>query len=832
MLEPLEANAPRRIGPYELLARLGAGGMGEVYVGREPPGQPGRLAAVKTVRPELAGDAAFRRRFHREIELAGRVGGAHVAGLLGGAADGEPPWLATEYVPGPSLGEAVRRSGPLPARTVRAVGAGLAAALEAIHAAHIQHRDLKPANVLLSAAGVRVIDFGIARARGVTTLTTTGSLVGTPGFMSPEHLAGSRSVTAASDVFCLGAVLCYAATGHGPFGDGQPAAVLYRIAEEEPDLERVPAELRELLARCLHKDPGRRPTAADLATDLDDRDDPAAPGGPGGTGGTGAADWPPAVRARIAEHEEAAERLRRVPGGSLHRLPALPAEPPAAPGAGTAGGRRAGARRRAVLAGAAGLAVAALIAGTVVVLEPFSPDTPDGGSGAGPAPPPGDGAGNGNGDGDGAGAGTTPLVDGVDALGGLDGSGVIPQDPGQRPEGWRPWQGTLSGPPMGCAADPVVLVCQLVDGAYEGVSAADGRPLWRTGAAPPEPPHPREASYGGAAGDLYVPGAGGFPTVRDGVAVFGTSGRLQVREAATGRLRWQKRHEDATGGYQGGSFGRPVVAGGRVFATAGEKVFAYDLGSGRELWRRNLTNADLPMAARRVKTFAATTYAHDRLYARTDLGLVAYDPASGDILAESPPYEQSCDVVRVRGDHAYCAGLLPKGERYSWTLFRHDARTLRREGSVRVDGIDTNTLIGSIGTSKLLASDFFGGDILVMDRDSGRVLRRFPFGKDAFGRHLFVAPPLIADDRVLFADHSRLYVLPLDDPGTEPLRVEVDGAPGRRTEPERHPLDDVPVADIPRHPWVLPLGGVVHLVYDRGKIVSMPLPDGAGPAER
>lgn len=812
MLQPLDANAPRHIGPYELLARLGAGGMGEVYVGRESAGGRDRLAAVKTVRPELADDAAFRRRFHREIELAGRVGGAHVAELLDGAADGEPPWLATEYVPGPGLGEAVRRTGPLPERTVRALGAGLAAALRAIHAAQVLHRDLKPANVLLSAAGVRVIDFGIARAGGVTTLTSTGSLVGTPGFMSPEHVAGSRSVVAASDVFSLGAVLCFAATGHGPFGEGQPAAVLYRIAADEPDLERVPAGLRELLARCLDKDPGQRPTPDDLATGLGAGPD----AGLGGAPGTVA--WPPPVRARIAEYEEAAERLRRVPGGSLHHLPTQPSAPPE----GAPRRTRPPRWRRAVLVGAAGLAVAALFAGGVVVLDPFSPD----GSGGGSAGP---GAGEEDGDG---GDGTRALVDGVDALGGVDGSGVIPQDRSQRPEGWRQWRGKLSQPPMGCAADTAAIVCQLVDGSYEGVSAADGHPLWRTGAEPGSKGSFTEATYAGAAGNLFMPGDGGFPTVRGGVAAFGTFGRLQVRDAATGRLRWQKRHKDAVGGYKGDNFGRPVVADGKVFATASEKVVAYDLDSGRELWRRNLTNEDLPMAGRRVKTFAATTYAHGRLYARTDLGLIAYDPESGDTLAESPPYDDGCDQVRVQGDDAYCATALKEGEDdeedadpWTWALVRHDARTLRPEATVRVPGIDTNTLIGSVGESSLIASDFFGGDILVMDRESARVQRRFPFGEESLGPYPLVPPPLIADDRIVFADASELYVLPLDDPGAEPRRVRIDGAPGGRPRPEWSISDGLAVSDIPRHPWVLPLGGVVHIVYDRGTIVSVPLPD-------
>lgn len=399
---------------------------------------------------------------------------------------------------------------------------------------------------------------------------------------------------------------------------------------------------------------------------------------------------------------------------------------------------------------------------------------------------------------------------------------MIPQVRSQRPEGWRQWRGKLSQPPMGCAADTVVIVCHLVDGSYEGVSAADGRPLWRTGAEPGS----KEAAYVGAAGDLAVPGAGGFPTVRDGVAVFGTFGRLQVRDAATGRLRWQKRHKDAVSGYKGDNFGRPVVADGKVFATASEKVVAYDLDSGRELWRRNLTNEDLPMVGRRVKTFAATTYAHGRLYARTDLGLIAYDPESGDTLAESPPYDNGCDQVRVQGDGAYCATTMREGEEaLTWVLVRHDARSLRPEASVRVPGIDTNTLIGSVGESSLIASDYFGADILVMDRESARIQRRFAFGKESLGLHPLVPPPLIADDRIVFADASELYVLPLDDPGAEPLRVGIDGAPGGRPKGEWSVSDGLAVSDIPRHPWVLPLGGVVHIVYDRGTIVSVPLPD-------
>ncbi|MFW6724992.1 protein kinase domain-containing protein [Streptomyces sp. MAR4 CNY-716] len=799
MLDPLDDNAPRSIGPYELLAHLGAGGMGEVYVGRDPTGAPERLAAVKTVRAELAGDPAFRRRFHREIRLAGQVGGAHVAGLLGGDADGEPPWLATEYVPGPDLGEAVRRTGPLPEATVRALGAGLAAALRAIHAEGILHRDLKPANVLLAESGTRVIDFGIARARGVTTLTATGRIVGTPGFMSPEHIAGSRKVSTASDVFSLGSVLCYAATGRGPFGEGQPAAVLYRIAEEEPDLDEVPAGLRELLTRCLDKDPAGRPTAVDLAASLGD------PGSP---------DWPPAVRARINEYEDAAERLRGLPAGAAHP-PAVPPAPPAPERV-----RPAGRWRRVLLYAAGGLAVMVLSAGTVVVLDPFSPDTPAARP-TGAAPAPGEGA-----------DATGRLVDGIDVTGGLDGSGVIPQDPSQRPEGWQQWQGKLSQPPMGCAADEVALVCQLVDGGYEAVSTADGRRLWR--AAPEAEPAGwdsiEEAAYLGAAGDLHIPGSGGSPTVREGVAVYGAYGRLQVRDAATGRLRWQKRHKDSMGGYKGDFFGRPVVADGRVFATVSEKVVAYDLDSGKELWRNNLTNESLAMAERRLKFFAATTYAHDRLYARTDLGLVAYDPETGNTLAESPAYDYECSHVNVRGEAAYCGGSVKNksGEGFTRVFRRHDALTLRPEATVRVPEVASSTLIGAVEESTMILSDYHRGDIVVADRESGEVQQRFAFRDEALGRYQLVSSPVIAGDRILFADASRLYVLPLDAPESEPLRIDINGAPGSRARAEWNPTDGLPVADVPRHPWVLPLGGVVHLVYDRGRIISVPLPDAPG----
>jgi serine/threonine protein kinase len=251
---------PRVIGPFTIRRVLGEGGMGKVYLGRR---RDGALAAVKVVRAELAGDAEFRARFRQEVAAAGRVRGAYTAELLGADPDAAAPWLATEYVPAPSLREAVGTHGPMPAESVRLLGIGLAEALGAIHAAGVVHRDLKPGNVLLAPDGPRVIDFGIARAADATTLTRTGAVIGTPGFIAPEQLAHGR-VGPPADVFALGGVLLYAVTGRAPFGEGDAAALLYRAANVDPDLTGVPPALAPTVAGCLHRDPTQRPTTAQI----------------------------------------------------------------------------------------------------------------------------------------------------------------------------------------------------------------------------------------------------------------------------------------------------------------------------------------------------------------------------------------------------------------------------------------------------------------------------------------------------------------------------------------------------------------------------------------
>ncbi|MCX5215135.1 serine/threonine protein kinase [Kitasatospora sp. NBC_00240] len=253
--QPLSADDPREVGGYRVFARLGAGGMGRVYLSYTRGGRP---VAIKVVRPELAEDTEFRHRFAREVASARRIHGLYTAQVVDSGVDAAQPWLATAYVAGPSLQQVVDRFGALPERTVLLIIAGIAEALQAIHATDVVHRDLKPANVLIAADGPRVIDFGIARAADTSALTSTGLRIGSPGFMAPEQVLG-QPAGPATDVFALGALAFYVSTGTPPFGGGPESATMYRAVHEDPDFSRVPAGLRPLLRQCLAKDPARRP---------------------------------------------------------------------------------------------------------------------------------------------------------------------------------------------------------------------------------------------------------------------------------------------------------------------------------------------------------------------------------------------------------------------------------------------------------------------------------------------------------------------------------------------------------------------------------------------
>ncbi|WP_438489444.1 protein kinase domain-containing protein [Streptomyces sp. S186] len=261
-MRPLAKGDPRQIGPFRIIGLLGGGGMGRVYLGRAGDG---RTVAVKTARSELADDPGFRKRFAREVAAAGRVGGPFVAPVVDAAPQDDVPWMATEYVPGVPLSSAVHDVGPLAERTVWLLTAGLLQALSAVHAHGLVHRDLKPSNILLTATGPRVIDFGIAHSAADTALTATGTALGTPGFMAPEQLVMSGpDITGAADVFALGGVIVYAATGDGPYGNAEPQVLMYRTVHEQPQFGQLPVKLGGLAASCLAKDPARRPALPEL----------------------------------------------------------------------------------------------------------------------------------------------------------------------------------------------------------------------------------------------------------------------------------------------------------------------------------------------------------------------------------------------------------------------------------------------------------------------------------------------------------------------------------------------------------------------------------------
>lgn len=260
----LRREDPRVVGSFRLHRRLGAGGMGVVYLGSDRRGQ---RVALKVIRPDLAEDQEFRSRFAREVSAARRIRGGCTARLVAADLEADRPWFATQYVPGPSLHDKVAEEGPMSAADVAAVGAALSEGLVAVHEAGVVHRDLKPSNILLSPKGPRIIDFGIAWATGASTLTHVGTAVGSPGFLAPEQVRGA-AVTPATDVFSLGATLAYAATNDSPFGHGSSEVMLYRVVHEEPQLHGVPDALAPLVRACLAKDPEERPSTLQLSLRL------------------------------------------------------------------------------------------------------------------------------------------------------------------------------------------------------------------------------------------------------------------------------------------------------------------------------------------------------------------------------------------------------------------------------------------------------------------------------------------------------------------------------------------------------------------------------------
>ncbi|WP_307874818.1 serine/threonine-protein kinase [Frankia nepalensis] len=375
-MKALRHGDPASVGPFQLAARLGSGGMGVVYLGEDAAG---RQAAVKVLRDEYADDPDFVRRFSREVAAAAAVDSPRVARLLDADPETEQPWLASEYIPGSDLRTVVARHGPLPAHRLRELAIDLASALVAIHQAAVVHRDLKPSNVMLAPDGAKVIDFGIA-AGLPGTMTTTGVVLGSVGYIAPELLATASRPGPAADVFALGLTLAYAATARAPFGDGPPDSLLYRTVYAEPDLTALPRHLRTVIAATVRKQPDCRPSASRLLDELS----AASPAGGPPTAPMAEPAKPPArrpaqappPRSRLAGSSAASPLLPSarfsiagLDTGSDGPAASPPAEPATAHGAAEAGGRR----RRRALVPVAGMLVA--LAAATSLQAASDPDT-------------------------------------------------------------------------------------------------------------------------------------------------------------------------------------------------------------------------------------------------------------------------------------------------------------------------------------------------------------------------------------------------------------------------------------------------------------------------
>ncbi|MFI8515846.1 PQQ-binding-like beta-propeller repeat protein [Streptomyces sp. NPDC085460] len=868
MLGALPERASRLIGPYRILARLGSGGMGEVFLGADTRPSAGgagpRLAAVKTVRPELVGDQAFRDRFRREMDTARSVESRFAARLLTGDAEAARPWLATEYVVGPTLDHAVRTAGPLPVATVRALGFDLVRGLRGIHHARVQHRDLKPSNVLLGRDGAKVIDFGIARAFGASTMTATGAMLGSPGHMSPEHVLGGRHVVAASDVFCLGTVLCYAATGESPFGTGPLAAVLYRISQAEADLRAVPDAVRALIEDCLSLDPGHRPDSAALEERFRAAvraDAGASAGVSGDAGEVGAAWavsgvpggaspgeedvsrtlWPSAVRELVATHESELKAVIAAAGPLTTPAPTMPGAPPvhsaetvtrppdgqgSVPSPGTApaapGAGRPGPSRRAIVtAVAAVLAVGVLGAFGLRALQNDSGDEAGGGL-------PGPGASSGTaGSSSPSTSGSPPAEDaavtGLDRLG-VERSRYFPADPAARPAGWKPWSGTLEERPWSCALSPEVLVCRTLAGGLEAVRPYDGKPLWKAAS-----PSPGERAVTGNRG-VVLPGRGSSPLIQDDVVVTMEAGVVRGRSATDGTVLWER---DTGGGGETDLYGDPLLGDKVAFFTLGGpgSVYAVDVRTGERLWEAELTSHDAPMAG--YGLYRAEAFVEGRLLAVTDGGVVAFEARTGKRTPVTVPGGKSCSAMRVHGGQVYCdiegqdtavldavtLRLVPADQ-------DPDARPPRARGVVaaggREYGLEPNAAAGAVELTDLSAA---GAD------RAPRAVGALPGpeadqAESAKGGALH-SEPVIVGSTALFADNRILYTLPLRGGGSE--RHEVEGAPGYG--PPKGSgggadgigeFDDV--ANKVWAPEVISLGGLLYLVFHDGTVRSIELP--------
>ncbi|MFE2583613.1 PQQ-binding-like beta-propeller repeat protein [Streptomyces sp. NPDC059378] len=567
MVDQLTQHDPRRIGPFEVLGRLGAGGMGLVYLARSASG---RRVAIKTVRTELAEDQLFRVRFTREVEAARAVSGFYTAAVVDADPRAAVPWLATAYVPAPSLEEIVNDCGPLPAQAVRWLAAGVAEALQSIHGAGLVHRDLKPSNVLVVEDGPRVIDFGIASGVSNTRLTMTNVAVGTPAYMSPEQAKDSRSVTGASDVFSLGSMLVFAATGHPPFHGANPVETVFMLLREGPDLEGLPDELRPLIESCMQMEATGRPNPADLQAQLA----PHLFGSGSDDSGTASAWLPEKAVALIETRRGGRPPVKPAVSGPRSggrapvppppsRDPAVPAQPP---GPAPVGAPDNGPVR---------------LAGAAVPIGP-GPRVADARAAAVKAPPPEAGL-------VASWARPRPGVNGADP--------VVPALPAlpEAAAGWRPWRFRMSNDVWGTPAVSGDLV-YVTSFEVHALDVATGRRRFKT----------RDVAWSMAVADGRVHASDG-PTLfaldareggdlwrlstdawvyslkaERGTVVTGTrGGGVQAWEASTGQRLWEI--NGCQSDFESPEAG-PVLHDGTVYVWQDARLCALDARTGEERW--------------------------------------------------------------------------------------------------------------------------------------------------------------------------------------------------------------------------------------------------------
>nr|WP_274915141.1 PQQ-binding-like beta-propeller repeat protein [Streptomyces sp. WZ-12] len=785
MVEQLTQHDPRRIGPFEVLGRLGAGGMGLVYLARSASG---RRVAIKTVRSELAEDQLFRVRFTREVEAARAVSGFYTAAVVDADPRAAVPWLATAYVPAPSLEEIVNECGPLPVQAVRWLAAGIAEALQSIHGAGLVHRDLKPSNVLVVEDGPRVIDFGIASGVSNTRLTMTNVAVGTPAYMSPEQARDSRSVTGASDVFSLGSTLVFAATGHAPFHGANPVETVFMLLREGPDLVGLPDELRPLMESCMQMEAAHRPSPADLQSELA----PHLFSSGGDDSGTASAWLPPGAVALIERRRgggrgavaPSTPRAVAVPRGSGPQEPAFPPLPRTPPqhaeagrpadgwpgrigaGPGCAPRRRPPRRRPGPAARARGRAGPdgrparpRRRGGPVRLGGSHAPIGP--GPRAAEAPQPrGQAAAGTNWVRPPSGAPGVPQQGAAPASGAGQGDATHsapPEAPPAEPGRWRPWRFRMSNDVWGT---PVVADELLYVTSFEvhALDVASGRRKFKT----------RDVAWAMTVADGRIHASDG-PTLyaldaadggerwrlsseawiyalaadRGTVVTSTRGGGVQAREAASGELLWEltgvqtdfENPETA-----------PVVHDGTVYVWADARLKALQVRTGAELWSYPVGDvascSGVPMRVLPAPDGSVYVVAGTRV--------LAFDAARGDVRwhFEAPAVFLSPPAFApgpaVAGGGIYLAD-------YLGTVYALDAADGRDRWRIATEARQSAAPVLVAQGAVHLGS---GKALYTLDAVTGTPRWRFQAGADIVGS------PVVAEGRVHFgsADHC-LYTL-------------------------------------------------------------------------